>query len=103
MFCENCGNKLADNALFCPECGTKIEKKNIDSKMVNTNNNSNIKSGLKTASIVLGVLGIVGGLTVIFSIPGFIMSLIGLILGICATKKVKNILGIVLSSVGLFI
>lgn len=103
MFCENCGNKLDNNALFCPECGTKIEKKNIDSKMVNTNNNSNIKSGLKTASIVLGVLGIVGSLTVIFSMPGFIMSLIGLILGICATKKVKNILGIVLSSVGLFI
>lgn len=101
MFCENCGNKLADNALFCPECGVKVEKRNIENKPVNTNNN--VKSGLKTASIVLGVLGIVGALTLIFSIPGFIMSLIGLILGICSTKKVKNVLGIVLSSVGLCI
>lgn len=101
MHCETCGNKLDNNAQFCPECGTKIEKKNIDNKTINTNNS--IKSGLKTASIVLGILGIVVSLTLLFSIPGFIMSLIGVILGICATKKVKNILGIVLSSVGLFI
>ena len=26
MYCSICGNKLADNALFCPNCGTKVEK-----------------------------------------------------------------------------
>ncbi len=25
MYCSICGNKLADNALFCPNCGTKVE------------------------------------------------------------------------------
>lgn len=24
MYCPNCGKKLADDALFCDECGTKI-------------------------------------------------------------------------------
>ena len=24
MFCTNCGNKLPDDALFCPECGEKV-------------------------------------------------------------------------------
>lgn len=24
MFCNNCGNKIDDDALFCPECGTKL-------------------------------------------------------------------------------
>lgn len=103
MYCEKCGSKLANNALFCNECGAKVEKKDNDIKPVNKNNKSNNKNGLKTASIVLGILGIVGGITILFSIPGFILSVIGLILGICATKKGKNILGIVLNSVGLFI
>lgn len=24
MFCSNCGNKLADDAIFCPHCGRKV-------------------------------------------------------------------------------
>ncbi|MBO4311118.1 MAG: zinc-ribbon domain-containing protein, partial [Lachnospiraceae bacterium] len=24
MYCSTCGQKLADNALFCPNCGTKV-------------------------------------------------------------------------------
>ena len=24
MFCGNCGNKLTDNAIFCNECGAKV-------------------------------------------------------------------------------
>ena len=26
MFCKNCGIKLDDNAKFCPDCGTRVEK-----------------------------------------------------------------------------
>lgn len=29
MFCNNCGNELADNATFCSKCGKKIKNKNI--------------------------------------------------------------------------
>lgn len=28
MFCRKCGNKLNDNAVFCDQCGVKIEKDN---------------------------------------------------------------------------
>ena len=27
MFCPNCGNQIPDNALFCGNCGAKIEPK----------------------------------------------------------------------------
>ena len=26
MFCENCGNRIEDNAAFCPYCGTKVQE-----------------------------------------------------------------------------
>ena len=31
MFCRKCGNKLNDNAIFCDQCGVKIEKDNEES------------------------------------------------------------------------
>ena len=24
-YCKNCGSQLTDNAMFCPQCGTRIE------------------------------------------------------------------------------
>lgn len=27
MFCEQCGNKLPENAMFCPKCGTSCFRK----------------------------------------------------------------------------
>ena len=24
MFCKNCGAEIADNAVFCPKCGSKV-------------------------------------------------------------------------------
>lgn len=32
MFCENCGAKLADNAKFCTECGTKVTPVAVEEK-----------------------------------------------------------------------
>lgn len=95
IFCRNCGTKIIDNNRFCTNCGTKLD--NIE--CVNEKENN----GLKVVSIVLGIIGIVGSITVVLSPLCLILSLVGLILGIIATKKVNNVSGIVLSSIGLFL
>jgi len=94
--CVNCGNKIKKSDSFCVICGKKIEN-----KQEKNNNSSNC--GLKIASIVLGILGIIFSLMLFLSPVSFIISLIGLILGICALKHVKNVVGIVLNSIGLFL
>ncbi|MBQ2872836.1 MAG: zinc ribbon domain-containing protein [Bacilli bacterium] len=91
MYCSNCGEKNNNNK-FCTNCG-------INLKPIKTKEDS----GLKIASIILGGLGIFANLTIIFSFFGFVVSLIGLILGIITIKKEKNIIGIVLNSVSLFL
>ena len=100
MYCTNCGNKLNNNDNFCNNCGEKrieLENINVNSNVVNKNNSSN---GMKTASIILGSISIVGSLMFIFAPFCFILSIIGLILGICALKKGKNVPGILLNSIG---
>ena len=98
MYCSNCGTKNDGNN-YCVKCGNKLV-------INNSNNNKDIKeegNGLKTASIILGILGIIGSVLIIFSPISFVFSLIGLILGIVATKKVRNVSGIILTSIGLFL
>ena len=96
MYCSNCGNKNDGNN-FCTKCGNKLD--NIDNKDIVKNNGS----GLKTASIVLGIIGIVGTFMIIFSPICFIISLVGLILSVVASRNVRNVSGIILNSVGLFL
>ena len=36
MYCRKCGNKLEDDALFCPECGTKVDREGMNQD-VNSN------------------------------------------------------------------
>lgn len=99
MYCSNCGNKN-DGGTFCVKCGSRIEYVNNN---VNNNNNRSESNGLSVASIVLGVIGLILCFTFILSPISLIITIIGLILGIFASKKVKNIIGIVLNSIGLFI
>ena len=98
MYCSNCGNKIDNSNKYCVYCGIKLDKIGLE-------NTSNIvkkeENGLRIVSIVLGILGIIGSVTFIFFVYAFILSVVGLILGICATKKGRNVLGIVLNSVGL--
>ena len=92
MYCSNCGSKNYGN-IYCTNCGNKLD--NVNNKI-----KQNEENGLRITSIVLGVLGLFSCLNFVF---GFIFSLVGLILGIYATKKGKNTLGIVLNSIGLFL
>lgn len=38
MFCSNCGKKLNDHCLFCPDCGASIDQQADDSDMTNIQN-----------------------------------------------------------------
>lgn len=95
MYCSNCGTKNEGNK-YCTKCGLLLDNSNVLVKKEE-------KNGLKITSIVFGVIGILGSITVFFSPLSLIISLIGLILGVVATKKVKNVLGIVLNTIGLFL
>ena len=55
-YCENCGNQLTDNAVFCPKCGTHVGD-NSETPQPVENNNQNQEEGLTTAQkITLGVV-----------------------------------------------
>ena len=54
MYCGNCGQKIADSATFCPECGTKIEgtRKNVKHKERDPNTKKLMKLGVIGAAII---------------------------------------------------
>ena len=98
MYCSNCGKSLNGSEKYCPNCGKEV-----------TNNQAyygdeigDTSSG-KTPSIILGILGNLGAVLVIFSPISFILSLIGLIIAIRVSKKVNNTAGIILNAIGLFL
>ncbi len=116
--CPNCGAELEDNALFCDECGSKLDQQtssqqttpsvtpketnntDVSSKTVTAPDSTEImkNSGLGIASMIFGILGI-------FTLGCFfIPEILGLIFGIIAmgnkTKKHNfAVVGIVTSAI----
>ena len=97
LYCINCGNNIDNKDKFCTGCGI-----NIEDNLKNRNENKN-DSGPKIASIILGSISILFALMFIFAPFGLILSIIGLILGLCALRNGNNIIGILLSSIGLIL
>lgn len=100
VYCSKCGTRNEGNK-FCTNCGMKLE--NISNVNTGTGVKTEEKNGLKTASLVLGIISIISSILLVFSPIGLMLAIIGLVLGIVASKSVKNVVGIVLNSVGLFI
>lgn len=67
MYCENCGEKLPEDAKFCPKCGHKI-KPNLPSIIIKFYNRWNQWSGSKKISslliLCLCVLILVNGIAI---------------------------------------
>ena len=113
MYCVKCGKEVAEGTKFCTNCGAEIEAKVEEVKddkltysqnqsIATTSNPTPVEAkpaeagdGKGTASLVLGIVSLV--------IPcvGFITSIVGLILGICAKKSGKKTAGIILNSIAL--
>lgn len=62
MFCQNCGNKIDDNAYVCVHCGVFLKKRS-ESKVIN--NRSNNKT-LGVVSLILGIIAIVLSIMLFF-------------------------------------
>lgn len=92
MYCSNCGEKIIENNTFCTSCGNRyhivVDKKD---------------SGKKIASIVLGCIGTFLALQFVFAPISLILTIIGLIIGIIASKRENNTLGIIVNVIGLIL
>lgn len=102
MYCKNCGAKLKKTDKFCGSCG-EAQNSGNEEKIVSEKTKKIVDrptdNGTKTASVVLGVMSILFSLTIFF---GFIISIVGLILGITVHKEDKTFIsGIILNIIGL--
>ena len=108
MFCPKCGKKIKEEDVFCKYCGTRIDEEKQEvveaTEVITKTSEPEVKeekNSLRTASIVLGIIALVGNLFIIFSFISILLAVIGLILAICATKKGRNVAGIVLNSISI--
>lgn len=57
MYCPNCGTLNDDQATFCVQCGTWLIQDHTDPEEIR--NRFTQTSGFATASLVLGIIGII--------------------------------------------
>lgn len=101
MKCNKCGFEVSEGK-YCTNCGEKIEIVETSEPITPEKTNNEIKKGLATASLIIGIISLVFSIFVsIFVLP---LALTGLILGIVGlAKKQKAVAGVVLNSIGIFI
>lgn len=63
-YCRNCGSKLDEDAKYCPNCGKEVESTNTTCNYSGDNFSGNINNkkswtGIKTASFIFMLVGIV--------------------------------------------
>ena len=64
-YCRNCGKKLNEEAAFCPDCGTKVKKSNVNN---NVNPKLSDKANHQKSSILgnIGIIAVIACISVIF-------------------------------------
>ena len=102
MYCDKCNTRLMGNENYCSYCGNKINKEFVNNyetkEVVKSTENS------RSASIGLGIISLCGVLFFgIFAPISFILSIVGLMLAIKASRNVKNTPGIILNAISLFL
>ena len=117
MFCQNCGNKLDENAYVCVHCGVFLKKRSNKKNKINN-------SGLAVVSVILGIVAILLSLMLFFhdismvgmytevyerifyaldySITAIMMSLVTLIFALISKKESYGSVGLMLSLLSFF-
>ena len=82
MYCENCGTKNQDNAIFCNECGGKIKEDNVSQQGIGQQQPSNValQRGYKRNN----------GVTVVAIIAFFLAVALSFCLGIFVGRASAN-------------
>ena len=62
MFCQNCGNKIDENAYVCIYCGVFLKKRSEGRNFVSKHNNT-----LGVVSLVLGIVSIILSIMLFFN------------------------------------
>lgn len=120
MFCQNCGNKVDDNAYVCVNCGVFLKKRS-DIKIVKEKKNTNASSVISVvfggAALLLSFLlffhdiSSVGMYTEIFerimyvlnySLFAILFASISLILSLIGKRNCYNNIGLMLSFISFF-
>ena len=58
-FCSNCGEKIDERAVVCPKCGVPVSGESTITQ--STNSTPKQGHGAATASLVLGIIGLICG------------------------------------------
>jgi hypothetical protein len=98
MFCNKCGNEVANGSAFCQKCGGKIidELISVDNHMSNTIANQQQRQGVINKPVNLSLAGLV--LAILAFLIGWILPDFGVS---AALSWILWIAAIVLSSLGL--
>jgi hypothetical protein len=105
-YCRNCGSQMDERAAFCSNCGCAVNTNNYSSPLTDNqfnpyNVNAPVNNGLATASMVLGILGVI-----FWAVPiiGLAINIVGLVLA-AKSRKISNsgkgTAGLVLTIIGL--
>lgn len=99
--CQNCNFDNQDDSQFCGNCGTPLP---MTVPQGNPQQPKNSSGGMSTASMVLGIVGLV----LTFVVIGIVPAIIGLVLGIIALvgkqpKLGQAIAGVVLSGIAIIL
>ena len=103
MFCSKCGNPSDDNTVVYPFYGNSVEMNNIPETDAADEADKKSASGLSSAAIVLGIIGII--LAWLFALLGYVFGGGALALALVGKhkddKNKKARTGIVLSAIAI--
>lgn len=90
MYCTKCGNKVSNTQSYCTNCGNKLNCDKIK---------QNKQDDLMIASLIIGILSIIGTITCsIFILP---LAIFGLVLGLKSAKKLN--MGVILNLIAIIV